>query len=198
MLDEPHREKRRARHYRCGDHSRQRCGRIAGTAKRPGGVSTGRMKFDSTNDHFPDYVLTELLPVVAKMKTADGRAINISPDGNDHAATGASTGGIGSFTLAWQRPRPVHSHLLNHRHLCFDARRARVSRARSTKTDPKPIRIFLEDGSADAWNPLFGSWYDANLNMESAPDFRRLRCRSCLGGTHGHNAEAWVGHFSPM
>lgn len=36
------------------------------------------------------------------------------------------------------------------------------------KTDPKPIRIFLEDGSADTWNALLGSWYDANLNIESA------------------------------
>lgn len=35
------------------------------------------------------------------------------------------------------------------------------------KTDPKAIRIFLEDGSSDAWNPLFGSWYDANLGKFS-------------------------------
>ena len=40
------------------------------------------------------------------------------------------------------------------------------------KTEPKPMRIFLEDGSTDAWNPLFGSWYDAILNMESALSFR--------------------------
>ena len=61
-------------------------------------------EFDSVNDHFPDFVLNEVLPAVQKLKTADGRAINISPDGNDHAVTGGSTGGIGSFTLAWRRP----------------------------------------------------------------------------------------------
>ena len=47
-------------------------------------------EFDSMNDHFPDFVLNELLPAVQKMKTANGRAIRISPDGNDHAATGAA------------------------------------------------------------------------------------------------------------
>jgi len=42
------------------------------------------------NEHFPDFVLNEVLPAVRKMRTRDGRPINISTDGNDHAATGAS------------------------------------------------------------------------------------------------------------
>jgi sugar lactone lactonase YvrE len=54
------------------------------------------------------------------------------------------------------------------------------------KTDPKPIRIFLEDGSADAWNPLFGSWFDANLNMESALTFSGYDVAHAWG-THGHD-----------
>src|SRR5258708_16802809 len=36
------------------------------------------------------------------------------------------------------------------------------------KTEPKPLRIFLEDGSADTWNPAFGSWWLANQDMETA------------------------------
>jgi enterochelin esterase-like enzyme len=75
-----------------------------GTAQRAAVRFNRSYEFDSTNDHFPDYVLNELLPAVQKMKTADGRAIRISQDGNDHATTGGSTGGIGSFTLAWRRP----------------------------------------------------------------------------------------------
>ena len=39
------------------------------------------------------------------------------------------------------------------------------------KTEPKPLRIFLEDGLNDAWNPLFGIWYEENLLMESALNF---------------------------
>ena len=75
-----------------------------GTPKRRADRFNRSYEFDSMNDHFPDYVLNELLPAVQKLKTHDGRAINLSPDGNDHAAMGASTGGIGSFTLAWRRP----------------------------------------------------------------------------------------------
>lgn len=36
------------------------------------------------------------------------------------------------------------------------------------KTEPKPIRVFLQDGSKDTWNPLFGSWFKGNLDMEAA------------------------------
>jgi sugar lactone lactonase YvrE len=54
------------------------------------------------------------------------------------------------------------------------------------KTDPQPIRIFLEDGSTDAWNPLFGSWFDANLNMESALTFAGYDVAHAWG-THGHD-----------
>ncbi len=39
------------------------------------------------------------------------------------------------------------------------------------KTEPKPLRIFLHDGRNDAWNPLFGHWFDYNQLMESALRF---------------------------
>ena len=39
------------------------------------------------------------------------------------------------------------------------------------KTEPKPLRIYLQDGVNDAWNPLFGEWWEANQLMESALDF---------------------------
>ena len=38
-------------------------------------------------------------------------------------------------------------------------------------TEPKPLRIYLKDGSNDSWNPLFSNWYEANLLMESALNF---------------------------
>ncbi len=39
------------------------------------------------------------------------------------------------------------------------------------QTEPKPIRVFLQDGSKDTWNPLFGSWFKGNLDMEAALSF---------------------------
>jgi len=142
-------------------------------------------EFDSMNDHFPDYVLNELLPAVQRMRTKDGRAIRISTDGNDHAATGGSTGGIGSFTLAWRRPdqfRRVYSVIGTY----VSMRGGHEYPVLVRKTDPKPIRIFMEDGSTDSWNLLFGSWYDANLNLESALTFAGYDVAHAWG-EHGHN-----------
>ena len=159
-----------------------------GTAQRAAVRFNRSYEFDSTNDHFPDYVLNELLPAVQKMKTADGRAIRISQDGNDHATTGGSTGGIGSFTLAWRRPDQftrVYSVIGTY----VSMRGGNEYPVTIRKTDPKPIRIFLEDGATDAWNPLFGSWYDANLNMESALTFAGYDVAHAWG-THGHNGQA--------
>jgi hypothetical protein len=157
----------------------------AGTPKRAASRFNRSYEFDSLNDHFPDFVLDEILPAVQKLKTHDGRPIRLSSNGNDHAATGGSTGGIGSFTLAWSRPDQftrVYSVIGT-----FVAMRGgNEYPALIRKTDPRPIRIFLEDGSADAWNPLFGSWYDANLNMESALTFSGYDVAHAWG-THGHD-----------
>ena len=157
----------------------------AGTPNRAALRFNRSYEFDSLNDHFPDYVLDELLPAVQKLKTGDGRPIRLSPNGNDHAATGGSTGGIGSFTLAWRRPDQF-TRVYSVIGTFVSMRGGHQYPALIRKTDPKPIRIFLEDGSADAWNPLFGSWYDANLNMESALAFAGYDVAHAWG-THGHD-----------
>jgi hypothetical protein len=144
-------------------------------------------EFDSTNDRFPDYVLNELLPAVQNLRTRDGRPIRLSTDGNDHAATGGSTGGIGSFTLAWRRPDQF-ARVYSVIGTFVSMRGGHEYPALIRKTDPKPIRLFLEDGSTDAWNPLFGSWFDANLNMESALTFSGYDVAH-VWGTHGHDGK---------
>ncbi len=157
----------------------------AGTPKRQAYRFNRSYEFDSANDRFADYVLGELLPAVQKMRTGDGRPIKLSPNGNDHAATGGSTGGIGSFTLAWQRPDQF-SRVYSVIGTFVSMRGGHEYPALIRKTEPKALRIFLEDGSTDAWNPLFGSWYDANLNMESALTFAGYDVAHAWGN-HGHD-----------
>lgn len=99
-------------------------------------------EFDSMNDHFPDYVLNELLPAVQRLKTKDGRAIKLSEDGNDHSVTGGSTGGIGSFTLAWRRPDQF-TRVYAVIGTFVSMRGGQEYPALVRKTDPKTIRIFL-------------------------------------------------------
>jgi gluconolactonase len=158
-----------------------------GTPKGPVLRYNRSYEFDSVNDHFPDFVINEVLPAVEKMKTKDGQPIKISPDGNDHATTGGSTGGIGSFTLAWRRPDQF-TRVYDIIGTFVSMRGGHEYPALIRKTEPKPIRIFLEDGSADAWNPLFGSWYNANLNMEAALTFGGYDVAHAWG-THGHDGK---------
>ncbi len=156
-----------------------------GTAHRAASRFNRSYEFDSLNDHFPDYVLNELLPAVQRLKTHDGRAIRLSISGNDHAVTGGSTGGIGSFTLAWRRPDQF-TRVYSVIGTFVSMRGGHDYPALIRKTEPRALRIFLEDGSTDAWNPLFGSWYDANLNMESALRFAGYDLGHAWG-THGHD-----------
>jgi sugar lactone lactonase YvrE len=142
-------------------------------------------EFDSTNANFPRFVLDELLPRVETLKTHDGKPIRLSHAANDRAATGGSTGGIGSFTLAWQRP-DAFSRVYSVIGTFVSMRGGNDYPALIRKTEPKPLRIFLEDGSTDAWNPLFGSWFDANLNVESALSFSGYDVQHAWG-IHGHD-----------
>lgn len=143
-------------------------------------------EFDSVNGTFAEFVLHELLPAVQKLRTRDGRAIALSSEGKDRAVMGASTGGIGSFTLAWQRPDQF-SRVYSEIGTFVSMRGGHEYPALIRKVEPKPIRVFLEDGSADAWNPLFGSWYEANLSMESALTFAGYDVAHAWGN-HSHDA----------
>ena len=145
-------------------------------------------EFDGTNDYFPNYVINELLPAVEQLKTQNGREIHISPNPNDRMTMGMSSGGIGAFTLAWLRPdqfRRVYSIIGTF----VPMRGGNEYPVLIRKTEPKPIRVFLEDGTNDAWNPVFGMWYDANLNMESALRFAGYDVAHAWG-THGHDDSA--------
>jgi len=124
-------------------------------------------EFDSMNNDFVSFLLTELLPEIEKKKTIDGRIIRISKDPNDHAIAGASSGAICAFTAAWQRP-DAFSRVYSAIGTYVSMRGGDQYPGLIRKTEPKPIRIFLQDGYNDAWNPLFGNWYTANLAMEAA------------------------------
>jgi enterochelin esterase-like enzyme len=142
-------------------------------------------EFDSTNGDFPRFVLDELLPRVETLHAPDGRPIRLSHEARDRMAMGASTGGIGSFTLAWERPDSF-SRVYSMIGTFVSMRGGNDYPAIVRKTEPKAIRVFLEDGTADAWNPLFGSWFAANLNMEAALAFSGYDVQHAWG-THGHD-----------
>src|SRR5262245_37042686 len=54
-------------------------------------------EYDSLTPRFANFLVEELIPEVAK-------SYNLSKDPNDHGIAGISTGGVGAFVAAWNRP----------------------------------------------------------------------------------------------
>ncbi len=127
-------------------------------------------EFDSTDDTFARFLEEEVLPRVEGMKTENGKTIALSEDANDRAITGASSGGIAAFTAAWNRP-DLFSRVYTTVGTFVAMRGGHEYPAIVRKTEPKPLRIYMQDGWYDVWNPIFGEWFEYNILMESAFNF---------------------------
>jgi sugar lactone lactonase YvrE len=128
----------------------------------------------------------ELLPAVEKLQTADGRPIRISKDGNDRAIGGASSGAIAAFTAAWERPE-AFSRVFSSIGTYVGLRGGNDYPTLVRKVEPKPIRVFLQDGSNDL-NIYAGDWWMANQEMERAFVFAGYEVTH-VWGEGGHNGE---------
>ncbi|HVW35953.1 MAG TPA: SMP-30/gluconolactonase/LRE family protein, partial [Pirellulales bacterium] len=143
-------------------------------------------EYDGLGDNYVRFLLEELLPEVETKKTADGRAIRLSKDGNDRAIAGSSSGAICAFTAAWERPdafRRVFSAVGTYVGLRGGNEYPTLVR----KYEPKPIRIFLEDGSNDL-NIYGGDWWMANQSMERSLAFAGYEVNHAWGDG-GHNGK---------
>ena len=123
-------------------------------------------------------------------KTADGRAIRLSHDGNDRLIAGASSGAIAAFTAAWEKP-DAFSRVFSSIGTFVDLRGGMRYPSLIRKYEPKPIRIFLQDGSADL-NIYGGDWWMANQTMERALTFAGYEVEHAWGdgGHDGKQATA--------
>lgn len=126
-------------------------------------------EYDGLGDGYARFLIDELLPEVETKKTADGREINLSKDGNDRAIAGNSSGAICAFTAAWERPdsfQRVFSAIGTY----VGLRGGHAYPTLIRKYEPKPLRVFLEDGSNDL-NIYGGDWWMANQSMERSLTF---------------------------
>ena len=127
-------------------------------------------EFDRTDGTFARFLEEEILPFVEQLVTPDGRPVRLSHNPDDRAITGASSSGIAAFSAAWNRPDLFH-RVYSSVGTYVAMRGGNDYAALVRKYEPKPLRIFLQDGMKDAWNPLFGEWWEQNLLLESALDF---------------------------
>ena len=142
-------------------------------------------EYDSLTPRFSDFLLSELIPEVAK-------TYNLSKNPDDRGLSGVSTGAVGAFAAAWNRPDQFH-RVLSLIGTYVSMKGADALPALVRKTEPKPIRIFMQDGTADHIVPaepygvaFAGSWPINNQVMYEALEFAGYDVKLAMG-TEGHN-----------
>ena len=136
-------------------------------------------EYDALGDRYARFLIEEILPEV-------GSRYRLSKDPNDYALAGASSGGIAAFNAAWSRPdafRRVLSFIGSFTNL----RGAESLASLIRKTEPKPLRVFLQDGRNDL-NIYSGSWFIANQDVAAALEFAGYE-HNFVVGTEGHNGK---------
>ena len=119
-----------------------------------------RVEYNALDDKYSKLIVDELLPVLKK-------EYNISDDPENRAISGASSGAICAFTVAWHRPdqfRKVISTIGSFTNIMG----GHVYPDLIRQSERKPIRIFLQDGVNDNRGLRRGGQYDPNSGLARA------------------------------
>ena len=130
-------------------------------------------EYDSLGDRYARFLLQEILPEVAKH-------YNLSKNPDDRAIAGLSSGGICAFNVAWTHPEAFH-RVLSFIGSFTDLRGGDIFPSLIRKTEPKPLRVFLQDGDHDL-NLYAGSWWLANQSVASALEWAGYDVKFVTGG----------------
>ena len=150
------------------------------TPPSPWGVSNRSVEYDSLGDRYARMLIDEILPEV-------GKSYNLTKNPEGRAICGASSGGICSFTVAWERPDQFRK-VLSTIGSFVDLRGGHAYPYLIRKTERKPIRVFLQDSSGDLDNP-FGNWPLANQMMASSLKYMKYDVRFDYVEGYGHNSK---------
>ena len=143
-------------------------------------------EYDGLGPGYARFLLEELLPDVETRRTSDGRPIVLSKDGNDRAIAGTSSGAIAAFTAAWERP-DAFTRVFSGIGTYVGLRGGHGYSTLVRKTEPKPIRVFLQGGSNDL-NIYGGDWWIANQALERSLTFAGYDVRH-EWGDGGHDGK---------
>lgn len=137
------------------------------------------VEYDTLSDDYVRFLLEEILPEVRA-------EYNITDDAAGWAICGASSGGICAFTAAWERP-DIFSKVISHIGSFVNIRHGDTYPGIIRKTEPKPIRVYLQDGSNDLDNE-HGNWPLGNQQMQKALAFKGYDYKfEYGGGAHNGN-----------
>ena len=144
--------------------------------KEPREGNERSIEYDTLSVRYASFLMEEMLPQVAK-------DYNLTQDPECRTICGCSSGGICSFTVAWERPDAFRK-VLSHVGSFADIRGGHVYPTLVRKSDKKPIRVFLQGGTNDL-DLDWGNWPLANLEMAAALKFKGYDFRCVMGdGAH--------------
>lgn len=149
-------------------------------------------EYDGLGDKYGRFLLDEVFPFVKSQKATDGRPIRLSDNGNDRAIGGSSSGAVCAFTAAWELPGEF-SRVFSAIGTYVGLRGADRYDILVRKHEPKPIRVFMQDGSNDL-NIYAGDWWKANESMERALTFAGYDVNH-VWGSGGHNGQQGTSVF---
>jgi sugar lactone lactonase YvrE/enterochelin esterase-like enzyme len=136
-------------------------------------------EYDSPTDQYARFLIEELLPEV-------GKSHNLTTEATGRAICGSSSGGIAAFVAAWERP-DYFSRVVSFIGSFTNLRGGHNLPSLIRKTEPKPIRVFLQDGKADL-DIYSGSWFVGNQDVDAALSYAGYEHQFVVGA-EGHNAK---------
>ena len=134
-------------------------------------------EYDALGDRYARFLIEEILPEAAKK-------YNLTEDPNLRGVGGSSSGAICAFTAAWHRP-DVFRRVLSFVGSYVNLRGGQIYPGLIRKVEPKPLRIFQQDGRNDL-DIYSGSWWAANQDMAMALRYAGYEHRWIIGD-EGHN-----------
>lgn len=163
-------------------------GTIPPTIPKAKGRSNRSFEYDTPNDRYAKFLTEEFLPVALK-------GLTVSTDPKKRAVCGISSGGICAFTAAWEMPKQfgkVMSHIGSFTNIRGGWHYPGL--VRKTKDQPKPIKVYLQEGRDDL-NNLHGNWPLANRDLAAALQFAGYNYK--LEMTDGGHSSKWGGETLP-
>jgi enterochelin esterase family protein len=120
-------------------------------------------EYNSIDDRYARVIVDELLPDL-------NERYNISSDPARRAIAGSSSGGIAAFGVAWHRPDQFGKVIsLIGTFVNLGGRGGNTFSELVLQNEPKPIRVFLQDGRNDNRTPnLERDWFSNNVRLKDA------------------------------
>jgi sugar lactone lactonase YvrE/enterochelin esterase-like enzyme len=137
------------------------------------------LEYDGIGDGNARFLIEDLIPEVEIRFN-----VKISSNPDDRGIAGGSSGGIAAFVAAWQRPDSFHrviSYIGSYTNLRGGDTLADLIR----KVEPKPLRVFMQDGSNDQ-SIYSGAWFLANQEVYASLEYSGYDAKFVIG-TEGHS-----------